>query len=91
MKKTKNKPLSICRCEEITEDKIREAVRQGAEDVDAVKRMTRAGMGLCQAKTCYPLIARIISKETGKPISDIIPATVRAPLRPISVKVLASL
>ncbi|UCB45649.1 MAG: (2Fe-2S)-binding protein, partial [Spirochaetota bacterium] len=49
--------MIICRCEEITFGEIRRAIQAGAQDVDAVKRMTRAGMGLCQSKSCYDLIA----------------------------------
>lgn len=86
----KEKSLLICRCEEITEEEIREAVRQGAGNVDAVKRRTRAGMGLCQAKTCYKLVAYIISEETKKPLSEIVPATMRPPLRPIPIKILSA-
>ncbi len=82
------KNLIICRCEEVTEEEIREAIRAGAKSVDAVKRRTRAGMGLCQAKTCYQLVAKIISEETKKPLAEITPSTVRSPIRPISVKLL---
>ena len=77
--------IIICRCEEITLGEIKKAIREGAHDTDAVKRMTRAGMGLCQSKTCYNLIARIISKETGKKLSEINPFTTRPPVRPIKI------
>jgi len=76
----------ICRCEEITLGEIKKAICEGAEDTDAVKRMTRAGMGLCQNKTCYNLIAKIIEKETGKKLSELKPFTTRPPIRPIKVK-----
>jgi len=81
--------LIICRCEEVTEEEIREAIRNGARDVDAVKRATRAGMGLCQQHTCYRLVAKIISEMTGKPLSEIVPSTERPPVRPIPAEVLA--
>ena len=76
----------ICRCEEVTLGEIRKAIREGARDLDAVKRMTRAGMGLCQNKTCYNLIAGIIHEETGLPLSELEPFTVRPPVRPVPVK-----
>ena len=76
----------ICRCEEITLGEIRQAIKEGARDVDAVKRMTRAGMGLCQNKTCYNLVARLIHEETGVNMSELKPFTVRPPVRPIPVK-----
>lgn len=82
------KDLIICRCKEVTEEEIREAIRAGAKTVDGVKRRTRAGMGLCQAETCYQLVAKIISEETKKPLAEITPGTVRSPIRPIPVRVL---
>jgi NAD(P)H-nitrite reductase large subunit len=81
-----NEDIIICRCEEITLSEIKKAISEGACDADAVKRMTRAGMGLCQNKTCYNLIARIIAKETGRKYYEIKPFTNRPPVRPIKVK-----
>ena len=79
----------VCRCKEITRDKIVEVIRKGAKDVDAVKRATGAGMGLCQGKTCTLLIARIINQELGIPLNEVLLPTPRAPVRPIPVKVLS--
>ena len=76
----------ICRCEEITLGEIRKAIKEGARDVDAVKRMTRAGMGLCQNKTCYNLVVRLIHEEAGVKLSELRPFTVRPPVRPIPIK-----
>ncbi len=77
----------ICRCEEVTAVEIRQAVRDGADTIAGVKRRTRAGMGLCQGHTCSKLVARIIAEETGKPLAEILPATVRPPVRPLTVKI----
>lgn len=77
----------VCRCQEVTRGEIRQAIAEGALTVSGVKRRTRAGMGLCQGKTCQRLIARIIAEETGKPLSDILPATYRAPVRPLPASV----
>jgi NAD(P)H-nitrite reductase large subunit len=76
----------ICRCEEVTLGQIRGAIRDGARDLDAVKRMTRAGAGLCQNKSCYNLVAAIIHAETGVSFSKLKPFTSRPPVRPIPVK-----
>jgi NAD(P)H-nitrite reductase large subunit len=57
----------LCRCEEITEQDVLKAIRMGALDVDAVKRATRAGMGLCQGKTCSVLIRDILHRELNIP------------------------
>jgi len=82
--------MLICRCEEVTEEEIRQAVRDGAETISGVKRRTRAGMGLCQGHTCTKLVARIIAEETGKPLAEILPATTRPPVRPLPAKTLSS-
>ncbi|MGC8849807.1 MAG: (2Fe-2S)-binding protein [Candidatus Bathyarchaeia archaeon] len=81
----------ICRCEEVSEEEILKAIHEGATDLDAVKRMTRACMGLCQGRTCSRLIENIIHHTAGIPYENIAPITVRAPIRPIPVKFLSNM
>jgi NAD(P)H-nitrite reductase large subunit len=83
--------LIICRCEEVTRGDILQAINEGARTVEEVKRRTRAGMGLCQAKTCYRVVRAILSEVTGQPQAEILPFTTRPPLRPISIAQLAAL
>jgi len=78
----------ICRCEEITEEEIREAIREGHTTIEAIKKRTRAGMGLCQGRTCSTLIRDIIAEMTGDKKEDILPDTVRPPLYPVELDVL---
>ena len=61
----------ICRCEEITEAEIIDAVRCGHTTVDGVKFHTRAGMGRCQGGFCSAKILEIISRESGIPICEL--------------------
>ncbi|MBN2602935.1 MAG: NAD(P)/FAD-dependent oxidoreductase [Candidatus Thermoplasmatota archaeon] len=63
----------VCRCEEVTEGEIVDAIHSNipAKSLDAIKRRTRAGMGRCQAGFCLPRVAKILSRETGKPIEKI--------------------
>jgi glycerol-3-phosphate dehydrogenase len=42
----------VCRCEHVTEAEILEAIRRGADTMDGVKHLTRAGMGRCQGGFC---------------------------------------
>lgn len=79
----------ICRCEEITVEEIEEAICQGAKTPDDIKRLTRCGMGPCQAKGCRSLIVKIIAEKTGKDISEIPLPRMRIPLRPLSLRILA--
>ena len=57
----------ICRCEQVTEGEIIEAIRRplGARSLDGVKRRTRAGMGRCQAGFCSPKVMEILARELG--------------------------
>jgi len=74
----------ICRCEEITAGEIREAIKLGANTVTAVKRMVRAGMGLCQGRTCSKLVMQLLASETGQSTDTLVPDNNRPPVRPIS-------
>ena len=55
----------ICRCEQVTESEIIQAIHRpvGARTLDAVKRRVRAGMGRCQGGFCGPKIIEILSRE----------------------------
>ncbi len=63
----------ICRCEQVTEGEIRDAIRRpvGAKSLDGVKRRTRAGMGRCQSGFCSPRVMEILAEELGKDLSEI--------------------
>jgi len=82
--------LVICRCEEITRREIKDAIRNGMQTLNGVKRVTRAGMGLCQGQTCQQLVARILTEELGLSAADIDPTTARGPVRPLRLGVFAN-
>lgn len=81
--------MLVCRCEEVTVGEIREAIAQGAFDVVGVKRRTRAGMGLCQGRTCEKMVQQIISQELGVGPHETGSSSIRPPVRPISYGALA--
>lgn len=74
----------VCRCEEVTVGEIREAIRMGAVDINGVKRRTRAGMGLCQGRTCEALVQQILRQELGADPSSLGYGTPRTPQRPVT-------
>jgi len=76
----------ICRCNEVSLREIKEAIRNGAKSVKDVKRRTRAGMGLCQGRTCGKTIARIIATELKISIQQVELDTQRMPVRPVEIK-----
>ena len=81
----KKESVIICRCEEITEDELKKAILNGAHDLDAVKRVTRAGMGLCQGRTCSKIISSYINKLTGISLAEMKQVTTRPPIRPLPI------
>ena len=63
----------ICRCEQVTEGEILDAIRINpkATDLDGIKRRTRAQMGRCQGGFCSPYIIELLSKELNLPYEKI--------------------
>lgn len=63
----------ICRCEEITEGEILDAIHRpmGARSMDGIKRRTRAQMGRCQGGFCSPRILEILARELNVPMDEI--------------------
>lgn len=82
--------LIVCRCEEITLGDIRQAIADGARTVTGVKRRTRAGMGLCQGRSCEQAVARLLAEMLSVPVSEVLPASSRPPAVPVPFGVLAA-
>lgn len=63
----------ICRCEQITEGEIVEAIHSPIipTSVNAIKNRTRAGMGRCQGGFCQPRVLEILARELDIPWTDI--------------------
>ncbi len=80
--------MIICRCEEVLLSEIEEAIRDGAADLNGIKRRTRAGMGLCQGQTCRRHLEGVLRSKLGTPPG---PASVRPPLFPIPMEAVTGL
>lgn len=78
-----NNPI-ICRCEDVTANDVRQAVRDGAKDLNQLKHFTRLGMGPCQGRMCA-LNAATLMQSTGKPPEADQRLTPRAPVRPVEM------
>jgi len=60
----------------------------GPLNQDQVKRLTRAGMGLCQGRRCREQIALLLALTAKLPVGAIPLASYRPPLRPLPLGVL---
>jgi glycerol-3-phosphate dehydrogenase len=55
----------VCRCEQVSEAEIVQAIREGHHTLDGIKYFTRTQMGRCQGGFCTYKIIKIIMRETG--------------------------
>lgn len=76
----------ICRCSDVTLGEIKKLIQDGYRTVDEIKRISRAGMGPCQGRTCSQLILREIANYTGKNIAELDVCMSRPPVAGIKIK-----
>jgi len=57
----------VCRCENVSEAEIVQAIRMGHTTLDGIKYFTRCQMGRCQGGFCTYKIIKILMRETGMP------------------------
>ncbi len=81
----------ICRCEDVRRADVDAALAGGLALPRGLKLATRAGMGLCQGRTCAPALQHLIAREAGIAPSEMPLPTVRMPTRPVPAAALAAL
>jgi thioredoxin reductase len=64
-------------------------LKDGPANQDQIKRLTRSGMGVCQGRRCRDQVAMLLALESDTPFGTIPLATHRAPVRPLSLKIMA--
>lgn len=82
----------LCRCEEVTAGAVRGVLRErrvAAADANALKSLTRAGMGPCQGRSCGAALCGLIAGERGVAERDVAPLRPRLPLKPVPALALA--
>ncbi len=63
--------------------------QDGPVSQDQVKRLTRAGMGVCQGRRCREQIAMLLSIRSGQGLGQAALAGYRGPVRPLPLSLLA--
>lgn len=79
----------VCRCEEVALREVKAAVAQGARDLQAVKLLTRLGMGQCQGRNCASATAMIMSGALAYEPSSAGRINPRPPVSPVTLGALA--
>ncbi len=69
---------------------LRALLGEGPPNPDLVKRLTRAGMGLCQGRRCREQVACLLALGANEPLAAVPLATHRAPVRPLPLRLVHS-
>lgn len=80
--------ITICRCEEVTLEDIKNTAKKYQCSAREIKLRTRAGMGYCGGRTCRPAVDAVMEQVTGEKPGHDIPLKVQPPVRPISLATL---
>lgn len=80
-----------CRCEEVRFADVRAAMDQGAKSLQAVKLLTRLGMGPCQGRNCAPHIGMQLCLAMGRTAKEVGRINPRPPLKPVTLGALAAM
>lgn len=73
--------LIVCRCEEVGLATLCAAIEMGDSSVDAIKLRTRAGMGICQGRSCLSVVQSLVRTHHPEKIPEL--PKQRWPVRPV--------
>ena len=79
----------VCYCEDVTEKDLHQAIEEGFDEMQTLKRYSTLSMGPCQGKMCLAASINICSRQTGRNVQDTGTTTSRPPLRPTMLGTLA--
>ncbi len=68
---------------------LRALLGEGPPHPDQIKRLTRAGMGVCQGRRCREQVACLLALSAGCGLGDVPLGSYRAPVRPLPLSVAA--
>ena len=83
--------VMVCRCEEVTADRIREMARLGCQGPNQTKFFSRCGMGPCQGRICGNVVTQILASELGNSPAEVGAYHIRAPLKPVPISSIVAL
>ena len=79
----------VCFCEDVTAKDIEQAVHEGFDDIQTLKRYSTVTMGPCQGKMCHASAAAVAAHATGLQVDEVGSTTSRPPLQPVPMSALA--
>jgi sarcosine oxidase subunit alpha len=79
----------VCLCEDVTDKDLDQAVAEGFDNIETLKRYSTAGMGACQGKACTSAFREVCARLTGRDLTEVNAPTTRPPCVPVELAVLA--
>jgi sarcosine oxidase subunit alpha len=80
----------VCLCEDVTEKDLHQAVAEGFDEIETLKRYSTANMGPCQGKMCGQNVVEICARLTNRPVGAVGTTTSRPPVVPVELATLAA-
>lgn len=81
----------VCRCEEVSAGRVREAVTLGCPGPNQLKSFLRCGMGPCQGRMCSLTVTEVMAKARGVSPGAIGHVRLRAPVKPVTLAEIAAM
>ena len=79
----------VCLCEDVSTKDIKNALHEGFEDIQTLKRYTTVTMGPCQGKMCHHTSVELCAALTGQTVAATGTTTTRPPATPVPFGLLA--
>jgi sarcosine oxidase subunit alpha len=80
----------ICLCEDVTEKDLYQAIAEGFDHIETLKRYSTVNMGPCQGKMCGQAAIETCARVTGRDVNAVGATTSRPPVVPVPLGVLAA-
>jgi sarcosine oxidase subunit alpha len=80
----------VCLCEDVTDKDLRQAVAEGFDHIETLKRYTTVTMGPCQGKMCHRSSIELCAGLTGRSLEATGTTTARPPAQPVPLGALAA-
>jgi sarcosine oxidase, subunit alpha len=80
----------VCFCEDVTQKDLEQAIAEGFDGIETLKRYSTVNMGPCQGKMCGNLAVEICARATGRLPGAVGTTTSRPPSAPVDLCVLAA-
>jgi sarcosine oxidase subunit alpha len=80
----------VCFCEDVTEKDLYQAVAEGFDGIETLKRYSTVSMGPCQGKVCGLTAVEVCARATNRDAGTVGTTTSRPPVVPVELAVLAA-